>query len=201
MLLEKLKQKLQNIDTATLGHNLGYGSHKSFEKTLHKFLHTPDLQTWLKNGNFDFVFSAEEFVVNLCRVCEIQSDICSTQIQEAIAFNKELFKFDGCYIYVDTDFKRTGEPIFVLAAYEGRRRIFDFDKRDFVYKTIDEILQRVSTIVQEHYKSNHGELPLWGTIKHYVLHIFDKEYVFDTSGNFLKESAPIKESKAISRLG
>lgn len=88
------------------------------------------MSTWLKNGSFDFVFSAKEFVIHLCRVCEIQSDLCSAKIEEAVDINKELSRLEGCYIYVDTHFKRISESTINLMAWKVAI-ISNFEKKRF----------------------------------------------------------------------
>ena len=114
---------------------------------------------------------------------------------EELALQEEMRKLRKCYIFVNTNFRRKNEPIFVLAFMEGRRRIA-IPKEKFVFKSDDEIFELVSKIVKKHYKENEGKLPIWGNIDNYFYHHKDgKVYTFDKNG-LMVENDNIIESIA-----
>jgi hypothetical protein len=119
--------------------------------------------------------------------------------EEEIKINKELAKFRGCYIFVNTNFKRKGEPIFALAFCESQRNI-GLNKNNLIFKSDDEIFAIISAIVKEHYEQSNGKAGIWGNIVNYVYHHSDGEtYIFDTNGNQI-ESYEVVESRASLRL-
>ena len=103
--------------------------------------------------------------------------------QEEISQRKEREKFDECYIFVNTNFKRKSEPIFALAFCEYKRHI-SLLKDDLVFKTDPEIFEIIGAIVKQHYISSNGVIALWGNIENYKYHHKDgNSYIFDTNGN------------------
>ncbi|MEA2049768.1 MAG: hypothetical protein U9O56_03475 [Campylobacterota bacterium] len=116
--------------------------------------------------------------------------------QEEQSKRKELRDLEKCYIWIYTDFKRpSGCPIFVLALSEGARRV-EFSKERLLFKSDKEILDIVSTIVQEHYQKVDGKIQLWGTIISYIWH--DKsgnKYTYNPDGSY-SENSTIDETKA-----
>jgi hypothetical protein len=122
-----------------------------------------------------------------------------TYTPEELAYKKEYENFQGCYIFVNTNFKRKNEPIFVLAALEHRRRL-SLPKDDLVFKTDEEIFKIIGNLVKNHFIKTGGKLDLWGKIANYNYHHKDgKSYVFDTNGNMVADEKVI-ESKAILSL-
>ena len=114
---------------------------------------------------------------------------------EELALQEELRKLQGCYIFVNTNFRRKNEPIFALAFMEGIRCL-NIPKEQFAFKSGDEIFELVSEIVKEHYKENEGKLQLWGKIDNYFYHHKDeKVYTFSKDGIIIKNKNT-KESRA-----
>jgi len=119
--------------------------------------------------------------------------------QEELALQKELRKFHHCHIFVNTNFKRTSQPIFALALLESRRRI-KIDAKELTFKSLDEILVIVSSIVKSHYKETQGDIGIWGKAVNYVYHHYDnKTYLFNHNGNEI-ENIVINESRAVLSL-
>jgi len=120
-------------------------------------------------------------------------DTPTVYTEEELALQKEQKKLRSVYIYVNTNFKRTSEPIFVLAAMEYIRRLKVKDM--LLFQTDDEMFETISTVVKNHYNENDGKLNLWGDIVSYNYHHYDgKQYVFDKDGNIINDV--VSESKA-----
>lgn len=119
--------------------------------------------------------------------------------KEELKLQEELKRFDNSYIFVDTHFKRTSEPIFALAFCESSRHL-NIDKTRLTFKDLDKILEYISCTVKKHYTENNGILKVWGEIKRYIFHFGNKTYIFDTDGTFLSENPENPEDKATLKL-
>jgi len=104
------------------------------------------------------------------------------------------------YIFVDTDFKRKNEPIFVLAALSNSRYIRGLYELN--HKTIEEQIVAVSRIIRNNYEKNSGKLELWGEIKRYHYHYSSDlpAIVFDIDGTVIGKSS-FTESHAVLSIG
>jgi len=113
-------------------------------------------------------------------------DTPTVYTEEELALQKELKRLRDVYVYVNTNFKRTSEPIFVLAIMECIRRLKVKDK--LLFQTDDEIFKTISKTVRSHYKENNGKLNVWGDIINYNYHHYNgKQYVFDKNGNVIDD--------------
>ncbi|MDY0237276.1 MAG: hypothetical protein RBS42_00280 [Campylobacterales bacterium] len=128
-----------------------------------------------------------------------EKDINSA-IEQAIILQDEIDRFKDSYIFVDTKFKRTTEPVLVLSALESSRRISLFNVNKLLFKDEREILNIVANMVKEHYDYHLGELSTWGKIDAYQLNLFDKIYIFNTKGELLKDKESSPESIAVMKL-
>lgn len=116
--------------------------------------------------------------------------------EEELKLRKELLKFKGCYIFVNTNFRRKTEPIHVLAFCESQRNLA-INKSSLVFKNDMEQFKIISDMVKKHYITSEGTIGIWGKIKNYVYHHNDnKSYIFDIDGNLL-EGLEVQENKAI----
>jgi len=196
-LINMIKQKLEITNQQELIKKLGYNSVSKGLKTLDKFSCSEGLHLWLSSGNYDLVHTTTSFLERLCVELGIEPSLYEEELALAVSKNVALSKFKDCYIFINTNFKRTSEPIFALAFMESKRRI-SLDKNDIIFKDIDEVLNIVSTVVRDHYLSTKGKLALWGKIENYVYHHGDdKTYIFDTEGKIIEPNIPINESKAV----
>ncbi|MBD3795965.1 MAG: hypothetical protein IE881_08580 [Epsilonproteobacteria bacterium] len=108
-------------------------------------------------------------------------------------------KQHGNYIFVNTNFKRKGEPIFVLAFLEAKRRISITDELA-ASTNQEELFQIIGAYVKNHYEQNNGDLGTWGKIVNYQVHLQDKVYLFDIKGNHLDNEVPVPENCATMSL-
>lgn len=88
-------------------------------RTPTKVLNSPTLG--LDVGGYDLRYQSHEFVHELCRALELPLDECDAniaRIKRQTDDDRASFK---PYLWVDTDFKREDQRVFVLAALESRR--------------------------------------------------------------------------------
>jgi len=100
---------------------------------------------------------------------------------------------------VNTNFKRSSQPIFVLAFMEGLRNIL-IDRTSFENKK--EELAYIRNYVKKHYKENSGKLELWGKIQNYIYKSdwFDKYLVIDKDGNVINQMDEFNPSRAFLKI-
>lgn len=124
-----------------------------------------DPEFGLNNSGFDFKFSSEGFLRALCVVTGMDMALADqriSRIKKRLEEEQQAFK---PYIWVDTGFVRTSQPIFALAVCEHQRYL-DFPK-GFWRFSIDRQLGRAQCRVREHVYETGGELGIWGHIKQY----------------------------------
>jgi len=144
------------------------------------FLEKNGIEEFLKfKFKYDFVLPSELF---LKRVIELYGS--SEDMKNFEEVREKLSRKPG-RLFINTNFKRKSEPIFVLAFMEGKRNIL-IERKEF--KDKNEELKFVKSFIKRHYEENKGVLPLWGEIQNYVYESesFDKKLVFDVEGDIIK---------------
>ncbi len=198
-LFTQIKKQLQTTSKERLVKQMGYNSEKKGLEGLKNFESKNDLYSWLHCGFYDLKYTAQEFFEKLCKYLSIPDKDIKTELQKQNILHKEKEKFKDCYIFVDTNFKRTTEPIFALAFCESIRR-FKLSSDKFLFKSNIEILELVSNAVKKHYSLSRGELDIWGKIANYIFHFNEHVYMFSVDGQ-LKKPIDIDETKAKLFLG
>ena len=95
----------------------------------------------------------------------------------------EKSKYEYSYFRIITDFKRTSEPIFVLAVLESKK-ILKINRNELYFKTDDEVQQILKEIVGTHFEESNGELEFWKNIKSYIWYQNNtQKYKFDVNNN------------------
>lgn len=196
MVYSIIKEKLQKQDQKLLFKTLGYNNQKNFNKTLEKFLSFSTLHEWLESGNYDFVNRPNEFLTKLAAALEIDKQIIEETLEQERVYIKEQERFKNSYIFVNTNFKRTSESLFVLAFLEKNRYFSLYKNKDYLFKSTKEILKILSEKIKKHYEKNQEGLTVWGKIVSYQVHLENKVYIFDTSGVLLQNANAMPESKA-----
>jgi len=200
-LYKQITQKLEQISQDELLRTMGYHNLKTGHKTLQKFLDTDSIYLWLKIGNFDMKYDSESFLRALLKAVNFSASLSKDEIQESQKRLGCIARMKKSYIFIDTHFKRSGAPIFVLAMMEGRRHI-SIDKELLVYKSKTEIFEEIGKIIRQHYLAHEGRLDLWGEIYMYVYHHNDgNKYIFNPDGTLSEDHEDIPESKAELRIG
>ena len=99
------------------------------------------------------------------------------------------------FVFIDTEFKRSSEPVFVLAACDYKRYInFDIDLRA---KPLHEQITHIQKIIRQHYIDTDGDIGIWGAIKRYVFFYNEGEKVaLTTDGAILNPPDDVRIGKA-----
>ncbi len=164
MKIDKLiKENLQGQDRIEIVKKMGYQSPKRGIESLNYFLSKGSLD-FLTQEMYDFKYTKDQFFEKLCEVLEIDKELIERTRQKIKEITAEKRAYEYAYIYVNTNFIRTTEPIFVLAFMESKRRI-RLNADDFLFKSDKEVLNKISKIVKNHYRKTGGELFMWGKIK------------------------------------
>ena len=186
MLKEILNQKIKDASLEDLKQKLEYQSRKKLEIAQTKFINTNTTYEWLHSGFYDLVYNARGFFIALCEAFEIPQTLIDTELETCDKRYKEIEKFKDAYIFVNTNFKRKGEPIIALCALDGKRRISLYKGERFLFQTDETIFSIVSDEIEKHYIKHNGKLAIWGDIEDYQLYLFGKKYIFNTNGKQLE---------------
>jgi len=171
MLQALIHQKLLTVNLKELSHSLGYRGNDKFKKRLTAIFSNEYLG--LGNSYYDFQFSSEEFVRQLCIHLSIPSLLVDKVLNEIKAeLHKQKYAFKQ-FIFIDTDFKRKSEPIFVLAGMQNKRYL-TIDEVVAV-KPLDKQLYDVQKIVTAHYQKN-PILDLWGQVQRYA-YFYQEDFI------------------------
>ena len=178
MIFQTLQTNLTNLDEhLNLAKKLGYYSLDKLNQALLKITQAKSLDEFLQNGYYDYVYTSENLVLKLAKIYGFN---ILDELNQAKKLNDEVKKYKNSYIYIDTNFKRTTQPIFMLAMMQGVRYVY-FDKKELVFKSLDKQLQFISKIVKNHYKKI-KKLPLFGEITRYKFNHLGKNYSFGVDG-------------------
>ncbi len=193
--LEDIAKKKQGLNLKNLSSKMGYKNERNFRKTLDKFLNSKSILKWLKNGNYDYVYSAKDFFVRLAKELDFTDDEILKTIKYYERYKKEADSFKGSYVFVNTNFKRISEPIHVLALAEQHRRFSLSEDENLYFKRKEEILKIISEYIKEHFSETRGNLGIWGKIADYQVHLRGEVFVFGGDGNMIEKEA-VKLSEA-----
>lgn len=182
----RLKEKLHDMDLLALAKKVGYATPQKGEQRIIDLVNE-EYFGLCDHGSYDFVHSNSSLLKALCEALEIDEAVYEKTCYAIEILKEDIEKSRYKHIYIHTDFKRTNEPIFALAALESRRHLYHLDFiRGF---TREHQIKAVGKYVKEHYSHNDGKLEFWGNIKHYVYY-YDartKPIIFDTEGNVVDE--------------
>ncbi len=181
-LFKIIKLKLGGKTHTELAHKLGYQNPATALARLDAIEKTESTFEWLKNTGYDLKYSAEEFLVRLCKLLVISPVSYTSAIYEAKKRLADLQTMEQPYILADTHFKCRGESLLSLSHAAQKRKIL-FDKEQYLYTNEQEFLKIVSAQIKEHYQASHGKLPVMGKITEY--RFFDRHglvHLFDTAG-------------------
>ena len=156
VMFEALKKCIEEKERSIFVRSLGYKKIEKGLQTLEPFLKVDSLYEWIKTGHFDFWYSAEEFVLAAIKECGFSEEVFVQEIKKAKARQIEISKLRTPHIFIDTNFKRTTQPIHVLAFSEGLRMI-QLDKEDFYDLSKAKRLLQVAELLVTHYRTSGGE--------------------------------------------
>jgi hypothetical protein len=186
----KLQQEIQlRLSTCSLkdiSHLMGYKDVSPVTR-IRDVMNDPHLG--LFKGGYDLKFSDAEFLSTLCSVVGIDIKQYQEELDAVQADHDDRRDRFKSYVFVDTDFVRTTQPIFVLGFCQGQRCIsLDYEIR---IKPINEQVEGVQNLVKRHYIDHDGELGVWGDIKRYLF-VYAEGFQLEISpdGDVLGESTP-----------
>ena len=91
------------------------------------------------------------------------------------------------FIFIETNFHRNSEPIWLLALAEKWRRVPV--STELSNRPLEEQIQVLGTIIEQHHKQSEGILELWGKIQCYkYFYEEDRCIIFDPEGQVIKNS-------------
>ncbi|WP_149720464.1 hypothetical protein [Campylobacter concisus] len=181
MIYEQLRILTQNSDKKALSKALGYVREQNFTRALANLEAAKSLDEFITKGHFDWAHSSETLILALSKHFALNID---AELGEVQKLYNERVKFRGSYIYIDTDFRRKGEPIFALAMAQHLRYISLTPFLDeLCFKALNEQLNIISKVVKDYYHKTKS-LPVFGEITGFKLYLLGKNYSLDTNGNF-----------------
>ena len=181
MIYEQLKILTQTSDKKALSKALGYVREQNFTRALANLEAAKSLDEFITKGHFDWAHSSETLILALSKHFALNID---AELGEVQKLYNERVKFRGSYIYIDTDFRRKGEPIFALAMAQHLRYISLTPFLDeLCFKALHEQLKVISKITKSYYQKTQT-LPIFGAITGFKLYFLGKDYSLDTNGNF-----------------
>ena len=182
MIYEQLKNLTQNSDKKALSKALGYVREQNFTRALANLEAANSLDEFITKGHFDWAHSSETLILALSKHFALNID---AELGEVRKLYNERVKFRGSYIYIDTDFRRNGEPIFALAMAQHLRYISLTPFLDeLCFKALHEQLEVISKITKSYYQKTQT-LPIFGAITGFKLYFLGKNYSIDTDGKFV----------------
>lgn len=183
---DRLKQRVASEGADRILRAMGYSERAlaHARDRLQNVLADPDLG--LGAGRYDFRFSNREFLRALAGAVAVDAKETERRIDDIERELQHLRKLFKPWIFVDTQFKRSGEPIFVLAWTEHMRRLRLPVKARLLSR--NELTRFAGERVREHHRENQGRLLVWGVISEYKLVVSETEQVvMDREGNALRE--------------
>jgi len=183
-----IKTKIAHKGIEATAKLLGYSaSSPKFKLRVQQLIESPYLG--LDQSHYDFKYDSSTFVKKLSEALDIPEHLYSTVIDEthkALALENEKMT----HFFLETNFKRKNQPVFVLCAVQSNR-FLSVDK-DISNLPLNDQLEKLSCLIQRHNKES-PSLQIWGTIVSYVyFYTDDTILIFSTSGELL-ESRPSYE--------
>lgn len=175
---------------------LGYQS--TSDKTRQRLRNTlSNTDLGLDAANYDFRYSQPEFVLALGKVLGIPAERTEQYIQACQKRFKEIAESFKPFVWVDTEFKRTSEPVIALAVCEHRRYIRFPDT--FYRHSLDTQLSLAGEKAALYYEQTGGTLPIWGEIKRFRYYVAeDDAYILNIKGEVIGRHHGPVDNKASS---
>ena len=189
-----MSQLQQKISDACIGHALhdiaiamGYANRDKGVRRLNSVLDDPELG--LLKPCYDGLFSSEAFIRKLLDILNLKSLMSAHEMTTLLAYaNDSRFGFRP-WMFVDTNFKRSSQPVFALAFMEGRRRIAltkSLKSTDWVDQLV--YLKHVITEYLNSLKEQDGNVQLWGKPVGFYCHLSETHVLkLDLNGNLIEE--------------
>lgn len=176
--------------------SLGYNNEKKATIKWKNLIEARSIEKFLEEEKYDLVHTNSSFILKVCDVLMINPQEAIDAMKSIRILHYQEAQMSTPYIFVNTNFVRQNEPIFVLACLEHLRRI-SVTKR-VVICTDDEGLSDALSIIKDHYRVHEGKLVIWGVIANYHYVVNGKRYIIDQKGTVLEcaDDNASHESKA-----
>ena len=200
-LLKQVQTYLRDNEIKEVIKSLGYKSSTNTKlvQTFNELITATNINEYLDNSYFDFRYDSQTLLKAICKLAGISKLDYATAIEDHADRKRKLEAFESPYIFVYTNFKRQGQPIFALAALESQRRI-TLDKELYLSQNEDEIHAHISNTVKLHFKMRNGKLPMWGDIKAYLYYdVEGKRTLYSQLGEIIEDD-DAQETRAIVTL-
>jgi hypothetical protein len=199
-LKRELRLKLLHSSLFEIALMMGYNRHSAVS-TVKRIEHAlKDNCLGLDTGKYDFKYSNEEFLFRLMSTLGLDVTNYEADLKSLAALREDKKNRYKSFVYIDTGFKRTTEPIFALALCEGQRRIYlDYDVRA---RPLYEQVEYVQSLIKKHNRDKHGNLGIWGDIQRYIFfYASGSKLSISTDGVILRELDEISMGKASLTVG
>lgn len=138
-----------------------------------------DPQLGMNSSGYDFRYTNRELILTLAGALGIDPDWSRAElarIEAEVAAFATAFK---PYVWIDTGFKRTAEPIWLLALLESRRYLhLERDQlKQYFSSNFEERLVLVQHLVRQHASKCSGKLEVWGVIQHYHFYYAENQAI------------------------
>lgn len=190
-LQQELQLRLSTCNLKDICHLMGYKDDRSVTR-VRDVVTDPCLG--LFKGGYDLKFNDAEFLSKLCSVLGIDINEFKAELDAIHAEHDDRRDRFKSYVFVDTGFKRTTQPIFALAGLSWQRYIrLEYEVR---VQPLSEQVVYVQRLIKSHYEKQNGQLGIWGDIKKYLFVYAEGEQLeISPDGIILGESdtSPIDE--------
>jgi len=176
-----IQNKLNNIEFSDIAKQLGYSSPNKILSRINAIVNSPVLT--LDQSGYDFHYSTPELINKLCDILNIPPLLCNRVINDIeTALKAKQDKFVS-YIFMETNFKRKSQPIFMLAALQSKRYLPINNTTQAL--PLNKQLDRITATIKAHH-AQRTALPMWGNINQYV-YFYDEQtiVVFSVSGEVI----------------
>jgi len=193
MSLQQLfKAHLDEQSPQIIAKQLGYCTTDKITARIESMINSRYLD--LDKSGFDLRYSTPNLIRKLAEIFAIPSLLCDKVIEEIEAELLAKRKRFKPYIFIETDFKRTSQPVFILAALQSNR--FLTVDEAICERPLNDQLEPIQEQIKDHYRQQ-PVIDMWGKVKQYVYY-YDENLVliFSTTGQLLSTETDYFYSKA-----
>lgn len=184
-LVEEIRRRVAEQEPQVILQKMGY---KADNENAHARLRhvVADDVLGLGDSGFDFRYDGRGFVRALCGALNINGDKVKQDIKALEQVCYEDRKAFRAYLFVDTGFRRTSQPVFALAICEQWRNL-PLPVRIRRLSLPDQ-LAIIRTHIHEHMASCGGTLRMWGDVQRYLYYYADNAALaFSPQGELIGE--------------
>ncbi|MBU2964040.1 hypothetical protein Q4508_07710 [Amphritea sp. 2_MG-2023] len=194
---QEIQLRLSNCNLEDICHWMGYKDDRASSRIQNVM---SDRSLGLFQGAYDLKYSDAEFLSKLCSVLGIDLNEYQADLDAIHAEREDRRNRFKSYVFVDTGFVRTTQPIFALALCSSQRYIqLEYETR---IKPISEQIMTVRHLVKNHYEQHSGQLGMWGDIQKYRFVYAEGMHVeVSADGVILGESGVVPTAQPSLKIG